>query len=613
MMQNDIRVKRLKESSRLLFLLGYFFLPISTPFRFFQVILSLKTIFISNSRSEYCALSPYRAINSTFYYVEELMLNRYGHNGYSFEYSLGRSMKNFFYFTRASLFIFKNLGGALTTIIFYFFLAFSLLIVYYYNILGKVSILGFIILIIALFSTTSYYLAFEGQNYNIIGWSMFPLLIGSLISQNWIITTFILLIISFCSFTAAIIAINICIIIGLILTQIIPFLVTIPATIKIGSHFMPIISDSLSELRKVLTFIGFNSTGKEKRKREHFKSLFIAVNGYFFGLYAIFTISYGMLLQWNSPIGKQLFFILIFILLLHIINSFIARFADRQTIHMLFFVIATMCALNINKIEILIPFLISINPHPLSLGFTGDIDKVSLFFVPKRKPYSIRPILELLDLFFQVIPLKSRLIELHEFNDNDYLSVFKKLRPIHEIILYSANLKSINIVPDFIAIMDSWNLNMPLSKILKQNPTDAIKACETLGSPYVMILVDNKTYNENEWTKYNFLEISRLNWEDMRFFLEDSGVLMKGDFSYRILELLTCTSSMITGGNFISICPNRIKISFNSNDHCAVIKYIYDSNWKPTNNSVIVKKHNSDWPWIEIYAPNNMDITLIYS
>lgn len=588
---------------------GYLLLPLTTLYRFIESLATLKGFFYIKDLTNHLHFSPHWGLNSTFYYVEELMLERYGRKGYSYEYSIGRSMKRFFYFTQPSLWIFKNLGATLTQFIFTFAILLSYVYIASINPFGVSTYYIYIALFFSIISTSYYYFIFEAQNYNAVGWAFYPLFLFFLVLGNWPLASLVLLCIAFTSFTATLIGFLICLTIGAVTLSFWPLLVAIPAFIKITLHFRHLftLEGLFRDFGGVLDFLGFSGEGKKKRTLS-----FGIVGFYFTSLQAIYLLAFLYFSDLSSSITMIFASLLLLSIALFICNKKFARFADPQTLIMLFFIIATFSLLSVSEWYILIPYIIAINPIPILLGFSGEDSKRLLFSVPKREPYYIRPILNMFNDFLEVIPEKSRIIELHEYSDDDYNSVFKNLRPIHEPLLYTANSKNINIVPDFIAIFDSWSMKFPLSDILKQDPKKAITACHLLGSPYVMMLVDNTEYSDHEWRENGFTEISRLDWDLLRPYMRDSKVLIDDDLSFRILKLLDKTPSLIEGGELIEREPNRMKIHITSSNGIGVIKYIYDTGWFSPDANVDVKKHEGDWPWIELHAQQGDEVTLLF-
>ena len=275
-----------------------------------------------------------------------------------------------------------------------------------------------------------------------------------------------------------------------------------------------------------------------------------------------------------------------------------------------------IAALSVNSYFILIPFIISINPHPLFLGFAGDSYENLHAGVPKRYPFDTKPLLGITSNFFSKLPDNCRLIELHEYRDDDYSTVFKGLRPIHELLLLAANRRGINLVPDFYAIFDSWGKGFPLSRTLKQNPEEALSACHELGSPFIMILVDNDDFEFefDQWGDKGFEEIARLDWDDLRPFFRGVQVLADDDNSWRIMKL-KCNSpecpSIITGGDILAMKPNYMQVKISDSTGIAIIKYIFDNRWVCNDKKdVTVRKSDGEWPWIELKAAKNKIVTL---
>jgi hypothetical protein len=536
------------------------------------------------------------------------MIQKYGRNGYSYELSLGKPISEFFHITRLSTYIYAHFGGALTLLLslFCWWLGLWLFTGQLYS---TTFLLQVFIMVLVLTSTLFYFSMVDGLAYSAAGWSLLPFAMYGILSQNWLLALLCLFGISLTSFTVTFFAACVCVVLAIASFSLTPILVFIPAGVKILFHFRKLIPNLKSTLGITAEGIGMTKKGKARRGLR-----FGLGGGYHLGLLLLFTVSFIIFKKQSSTLYLELVALLFLAIVLYVINKKFSRFADDDSLWLFSGTMIVIAALSVDNYLILIPLTIAINPHPIFLAFAGECYGNRLTMVPKRYPFDTEPLLEITSKFFSNLPDNCRLIELHEYRDDDYSTVFKGLRPIHELVLYAANRRGINLVPDFYAIFDSWSKGFPLSRTLKQNPEGALSACYELGSPFIIILVDNDDFEYDQWDDKGYEEIARLEWADLRPFLRGVQVLADDDKSWRIMKLRCNTRdcpSIITGGDILERKPNYMRIRISDSSGIAVIKYIFDSRWIcKDNKNVTVRKSDGEWPWIELKAAKNDVVSL---
>jgi hypothetical protein len=588
-------------------ILGYVLIPFTTSFRLGQCLWEARILLNQRPLSRYSKFCPYGGINTLFYYVQDLMLQKYGRNGYAYELSLGKSISELFHITHLSMYIYAHLGGALAPLLSLscWWLGLWLFTCQLYS---TAFLLQAIIMVLVLTSTIFYFFAVKGLNYSAVGWMFLPIAIYGVLSQHWLLALLGFFAIAFTSFTVTFFAACATIVLAIASFSFMPILVFIPAGVKILFHFRKLMPNLNSTLGITAEGIGMTKKGKARRR------LTLGLSGgYHLSLLLFFTVSFLFLKNPDSMLYGELTALLFLAIALYVINKKLSRFADEQSLYLFSATMIVVAALSVNSYFILIPFIIAINPHPLFLPFASSSEN-RLAGVPKQYPFDTEPLLEIASKFFSNLPDNCRLIELHEYRDDDYSTVFKGLRPIHELVLYAANRRGINLIPDFYAIFDSWGKGFPLSRTLKQKPEGALSACHELGSPFIMILVDNNGFDYDPWGDKGFEEIARLDWDDLRPFLRGAQVLADDDKSWRIMKLMCNTDdcpSAITGGDILAMKPNYMQVKITDSSGMTTVKYIFDSRWVCNDNkNVTVQKSDGEWPWIVLKGAKNDIVTL---
>jgi hypothetical protein len=381
------------------------------------------------------------AYNNLFYYVQDFNIQKFGRYGKSnFISNTDFSFKKWFHVTPFSLRLQSSFG---TTFIMFFAMCFWLLswIILYQDNSSLWLILG-----VVFFSTLFFAVFIEIQNYNILGWMLFPIFLTYLVSGDYLTLSLVLFLIALSSFTAFIIA-GILVTASSIYTLDYYILFTlIPAGIK---WIIPIIY-SLKSGALMNIFAGIGGHDKVKYSRKKDKS-FSVQKVYALGLVIQFLCVY--LLENSFSIFTLL---LIIVICLFVINEFIMRFADNQSFYILYLSVSVISLLTIDTINniLFLSYVLSIYPI---YGLIRNVKpRGDSFIAPSaRNPYNIKNTIIGLEKLFEAIPKNSKLIMAYKNPKGQYSNIFNGYRIFNEPIHFAATINNISYFPTWYTVFEN--------------------------------------------------------------------------------------------------------------------------------------------------------------
>jgi hypothetical protein len=421
------------------------------PFKsiFSNTIALIKSLFNIFSCIDGNATGRYRMFNAenaiNFYWYDTLGYNisKFGKKKYSNTithepYLVGR----WFHISKFSISIFNK--SNLFTVFFSW-----LLILFSMTLFANEKSTLMIVLIIMMTSLGSnYYSQMVLQNYNIIGWSFFPLFIWSLDSGQHYLLSIILVLFFLSSITVYTISVFYFVVMAMINNWVlyIDLLVVLPSIILAVGRLYPLMKSRVlnNQINKVFGAIGFfdKQTIKYSRKAEKKLTLSTAFRITSYGIFGL-SVSF-----YNQSI--PLYFIMAYSLL--ILNQLFARFADKQSIDMLILIVCVYYLFQKENFILLGLYWIFVaNPIPYLFN---THKKDNIYEVAIMQPFDSRPIIEAFNKFYYNIKEGSRV--LFAFNDpmDDYNSIYDGYRHLMEPAHFFANKKSILVFPHLWAVVD---------------------------------------------------------------------------------------------------------------------------------------------------------------
>ncbi len=405
------------------------------PLTLYALIGSLINIIKALSKGDWHYLSgntTHTAFNNYFYYIQSLNIQKFGRYGVSSLVGGGRdfSLKNWFHTMPFALRIQSHFG---TVMMLFFAMIFWCISVF---VIADFTWQNILIIMIA-FSSTYFFANFiDRQNYNILAWMLLPLSFYTLFEHSYLLYGLIIFAMSFFSFTAIFIFGIITFVFGLYWQDFYIILAIVPATIKVAIPVL--VSFKEGALKKMGGAIGVHDKVKYKRSDKKIDILFLyilALSLFFIGWYIF---KFGI---------DQYFILQMIFLLLFIVNSIFLRFADKQTIYMIFLSVFCFSLLNkeLDLITVII-YTLSINPFYFMLGCRPATKIISPDI---RNPVNTKELIEHIASIAKKMGNKKRFLFLFNNPKNQYSNIFDGYKVIIEPIAYALQKNGSTIFPDW--------------------------------------------------------------------------------------------------------------------------------------------------------------------
>lgn len=472
------------------------------PYRFLVTLWNAR-ILAKGKWSDYISFGVAQSINQLFYRTQIINIDRHGRNGISPYLSLGNyHIGYWWHLSLPASYIYHVMGAVLpiSSLFGWLFMHFLWLIDQSIDVNHF-----FLVLSLALFSSTFFANMFVVQNYNALGWLFFPLTLWALTNEHFFLLPIILIVISFASITVFVMAVIIASCFALYTQNFLIFLTFIPAGIKVMLHFYWSISQNSPGIKKSLIrtikSIGISSVGV-KYKRISSK----AVSKTFI----LFLILYSQFFVILFFINGSIDYIWIIGMLIFIINSLFVRFADVQSLYMLMFSLATYIAITSTSPLIVLSYWLVISPPSYVLGDRVKGSPIDL--LPPLKPFNVSKIIDKVSAFLEPIDKNEKV--LFAFNDPNgkYDNVFDGYRTLLELPLYVATARKFLLFPSWWAVFEN-NFN-GANEFWGRDISDVKENVNKYNANYVI------AYNQNEDEIKSFLFekyelINEIDWENL--------------------------------------------------------------------------------------------------
>lgn len=471
-------------------------LLVTTPMKFFQQIWLICLLF-KKPIGSFSGFTIQSGLNNFFYWRSAYFLFRYGRGGVGIHVGLGRyDLGRWIFYTVPSLFIFWKIGAFAPVI---GMLGWSLS----HLIWLKAIDIYFVVVVMSLatWSTLWYVNTFKLQNYNALGWMLFPMGLYSLIMGNCWVTAAIWICISYMSVTVVFIAVLLSFWISFLRADIFFIIATIPAIVKLCFHFKHSFrtgnyKDSIKSIFKAIGV--YEKTNKYKRTKT--KQLRLR-EVYFVLLYLQFVLA--TIYFKGSGVSLCIVGVLIFV-----INTCCFRFADEQSMQMMLLSLITAIVLY-NQNYFLLPFFwLAVSPIPYLLRF--QTKKLTLDRVPVCKPFLVTDYVKRMETFLNSVLPNQRV--LFAFNDPKgiYENIFDGYRVILELPLYVSTLRGFHLMPDWWCVFETNYAGAP--NIWGRDPEDVIQNMQYWKADYA-IIYQIEDVLDNIWIKSKFEVIDRFDWK----------------------------------------------------------------------------------------------------
>jgi hypothetical protein len=359
------------------------------------------------------------------------------------------------------------------------------------------------------------------MNYNGMGWLFFPLALFGLHSGIWWLVIISWIGVSFGSITVLFIGGGISIIYAILLGNNIPLIVIIPAFLRLIPNFYPLFkSGSANEkISNIAKLIGLNQGKKVRYKYPRplenlfsFEKVFLIITQIQFLLviYVYFN---------------KLDYFLLFALIVYILNSSYARFADEQSMWMLIISVAIKTIITESNsalpVVVIVSFWILINPLPnvVMLGKKWVLRMIP--YTQSLSPVNIKPIMDKFHDFISSINPDSKILIAFDDPKSVYNNIFDGLRFHIEFLFYAASQRKILIFPDWMAVVENNVIDAP--NFWGRMPNDIINNLKLWQADFVIIYQEESNKIDPIWYENGFHVISKCSFLKAEFQSKDGS------------------------------------------------------------------------------------------
>ncbi len=472
----------------------------TTPIRLIQSLWDSRELLNGKGLDRYPNFQVARGVNYCWYWNRARELHRYGRRGVSPILGMnGTKLSRLFHFSIPSLYLFWRMGAALLIIGMFSWLLIHMIWMSYSGIGWTLGIMS-----LALISNYFYPNLFGHQNYHVVGWAFFPLVLFGLITQNWPMLALGALFSSFGGFTFPFMIGLLCILL-IPLGHILPMIIAlVPMALKVLIQILPHLSDNEFKRELMITAKSMGLSPKGVKYKRTTRGRFYPHTAYILSLCSLFLI-----VHWILTASVSWYFLAVMIIVL--LNFSVLRFADDQSMQMLILSSTTAVTIHAGEPWLLVAYWIAISPAPFKTNYPGMPDLGLV--VPRLEPFDISPVFAKLRTFFSSIPDKDKVYMAFSDPQDDYHKLFDGYTFILETAHYVAGERYINLIPDLWGVFE---LNYPEApNIWGRDPEKVLKNAQTYGANYLMIYTQSGQVPGLEWEQAGWKVISEMHWEEL--------------------------------------------------------------------------------------------------
>ncbi|QGY39363.1 hypothetical protein GM415_04250 [Pseudodesulfovibrio cashew] len=386
------------------------------------------------------------SINNLWYYTVALNFYRFGRNGRSPQLGLGDYPMSMLYaYSLPSLYAMWQMGCVAALLgMFGWLLAHAV----WFGVVGW----SWALLVIGLAFISSYFYVntFGRQNYNALGWMLFPLGLFAIQQGQWWLAGAAWLAVSFGSSLATIMAGLLSLVLAVWTRDPMPLYAMVPATLKIGMHLWPSfqrlgVRGALGPMIKIM-----GSFQQKARYTRLPKGTWLQLDA---GEFYYNTLIYSQLLFFVWLTTGEFSPLLFGGILIFIGNSTVFRLHDIQTMYMMMMSLGVMTVMAHPIPELLIPYWLFMSPLPYFVNMPNEARTLDVMQV--GRPVNIRNELDAADRFFDPVSKGQRIIIAYDDPRGLFSNIFDGYRFQIELFLYAGGLKGIHLMPDWFGIYES--------------------------------------------------------------------------------------------------------------------------------------------------------------
>jgi hypothetical protein len=459
----------------------------------------------------YGGFSSAPAFLKLFYAVQSANLQRHGLAGTSDTLGGGRfSMRSFWYQSMAAT-LTEQCFGAVPTLL----LGMSgwlLTSALWFPASGSPSWVPPLLLLLAASSTNFYGNYFGRQNYNALGWALFPAFLWALLTNRLLFACGTFLGIAFLSITVASLA-------GLCTATV----ALLAGTPQIGLAVVPGVLKILTDIewrggaedqpavKLVFRLLGAIGLHRKVKYRRPVRVGYVIVFAVVLAAFPAAILWQGI--QLDSAATPVLIGLAVLPVGVFVVNqTHLLRFADPQSSMMFHLSIsAAITMAEPNLWTALVFWLTNTNPLVALLLFEFDVPwKNALRYAPSVAPFDLEPFNRALDAFLAPLPDKSRAWIAFRDPGTDYNSIFAGMSTLCQALSYRADQRQIHVLPDWYLVMEVNHDGAP--SIWGRLPSEVRKHLRERATPFAILSAHDGEDILEQHVADGFTVLTALDW-----------------------------------------------------------------------------------------------------
>ncbi len=367
-----------------------------------------------------------------------------------------------------------------------------------------------------LVSSTFFQQTFTAQNYNVLGWVFFPLGMVGLLTGNLLLTGIGWLGAGLFSVTTLATATFFTMVCCIWKHDLSLLLLLIPGFLILFIQFLLSLDrKNLREnIRNVLQRIGA-SEKKNAYKRTSSKGLQTGIFYFLIFLLAALTCFYFQSgsLPWQGLAA----------LLVVLINTFLFRFADPQSIQMMLMTVGF--SLTLENPSLLQGILYWLLIAPPAFIFYGTQKMKDFVIMPERKLKSIAPIMQGMEAFLSPVNSGEKVLFAFDNPKGIYENLFDDYRWLLEVPAYIATKRKFLFLPTWWTVFEAMAQKSP--EFWGRSVEDVQRHSADLKMDYVIIYQEENEELESKWAANGFQLLRKFSWKEHTDLLDQEKVLLK--------------------------------------------------------------------------------------
>lgn len=467
---------------------------------------------LKKEKWEYLCFSIRSGLSYLFYDTQALNFEYFQRKDTSPYLGFGNyPMSRWFSYSRIAMITAKNGKPILVPVCMFLWLSSHLVWAQSFSLASVLLFMGLLLV-----SSTFFQQTFTAQNYNVLGWMFFPLGMYGLLTGNLLLTAVCWLGAGAFSITTLAVAVFFTVACCILDHSALLLLSLLPGISVLFIQFILSldIKNLKENIRNILRRIGA-SEKKNAYKRTSSKGLQTGIL-YFLILLVIFITCFYVQSGSLPWLGMTA-------LLVILINTFLFRFADPQSIQIM--LMTTGFAIALENPTLLQGILFWLLIAPPAFIFYGTQKMKDLVIMPERKLKSIAPILQGMDAFLAPVNAGEKVLFAFSDPGGIYEAIFDGYRWLVEVPAYIATQRKFLFLPAWWTVFEAMDQKSP--EFWGRSVEEVKRNAVNLGMDYVIVYQEEDEQLDAQWKAGGLRLLRTFSWKEHADLLNREKVLLK--------------------------------------------------------------------------------------